>query len=84
MQKISTTPFSTLTDEEFVRHLLNKKDPTDEDVEASIRLQLLLESYSGLLEDIHSEADNALYGTGPRSKHDALTRIKNLTAPVVV
>ena len=78
--KINTTPFSALTDEEFVRHLLDKKVPTNEDVEAAIRLQHLLESYGSLLEDIHREAQDALYGAGGKSKHDALIHIQKLTA----
>ena len=71
--KTNATPFSTLTDEEFVQHLLEKKAPTDEDVEAAIRLQQLLESYSALLEDIHREAGAA---------QSSLQRIQKMVARV--
>ena len=77
--QVNITPFSTLTDEEFLRHLLEKKAPTNEDIEAATRLQQLLESYGSLLEDIHREAQDALYGAGGKSKHDALIHIQKLT-----
>jgi hypothetical protein len=78
MEMHHVTPYSTLTDEEFVRHLLSKGEPTAEDVEASLRMEMLLSNYSALLEEIHTAALSGL------NEHDgarALERIRELTAP---
>jgi hypothetical protein len=77
MEQLHATPFSTLTDDEFQRHLLNKAEPTAEDVEASLRLEMLLDNYTALLEEIHAAAVKGLRDgdTG------ALERIRELTAP---
>jgi hypothetical protein len=77
MELLHATPFSTLTDDEFQRHLLNKSDPTAEDVEASLRLELLLDNYTSLLEEIHNAATAGL----SYDATDALQKIRHLTAP---
>ena len=77
MEQLHATPFSTLTDDEFVRHLLNKGEPTAEDVEASIRMEMLLGNYNALLEEIHRLALEANNGAGCHE----LERIIDLTAP---
>ena len=78
MEQLHATPFSTLTDDEFQRHLLNKADPTAEDIECSLRLEMLLDNYNALLEEIHAAAT-----TGLRRNDgvEALERIRQLTAP---
>lgn len=78
MEQIHATPFSTLTDDEFVQHLLNKSEPTAEDVEASLRMEMLLGNYSALLEEIHIAALAGL--KGPDAQR-TLERIRELTAP---
>ena len=78
MEQLHATPLSHLTDEEFQRHLLHKEEPTAEDVEAMLRFELLLGSYTALLEQVNRLAHEGLYGEG--SKHDALLRISQLTA----
>lgn len=78
MEQLHATPFSTLTDDEFHRHLLNKGDPTAEDVEAALRMEMLLDNYSSLLEEIHTAA---LFGLSERDPAQALERIRELTAP---
>lgn len=81
MDQLHVTPLSHLTDEEFLRHLLSKKNPTDEDVEAAIRLELLLNNLSSLLEEIHRASSSALAGT--EGKVDTLVYIRDKTRPVV-
>ena len=71
----SPLQFSHLTDEEFLKHLHTKSDPTDEDNEAALRLELLLGAYREFLEKIHRLASEQ-----PDARA-ALTRIRNLTAP---
>lgn len=80
MDRLHATPFSHLTDEEFLRFLLHKTDPTAEDVEAAQRLEGLLESYSGLLQEIHMKTHDALGDTS--QTRTALQDIQDLTAPV--
>lgn len=70
-------PFSSLTDEEFLAHLYRKVKPTDEDLEAATRIELLLNSYARLLEQIHT---TAVRGLRERDV-SALSTIKDLTAP---
>lgn len=77
MELLHATPFSTLTDDEFQRHLLNKAEPTAEDVEASLRLEMLLGNYTALLEEIHTAATAGLRS----GSADALEHIRELTAP---
>lgn len=79
MDMLHATPFSTLTDDEFLRHLMGKGEPTAEDVEAAMRLEMLLSNYSSLLENIHR---TALTGMKERDEADeCLARISELTAP---
>jgi hypothetical protein len=40
---MNTTPLAHLTDEEFSTHLAMKENPTDEEVEAMIRIDALLD-----------------------------------------
>ena len=80
MEQLHVTPYSHLTDEEFQRHLLNKSEPTAEDIEAALRLELLLGNYNALLEQVHQSANDGLDG-----REDAvvmLQQISDLTAPV--
>jgi hypothetical protein len=79
MEMIHATPFSTLTDDEFLRHLTNKGEPSAEDVEAALRLEMLLSNYNSLLEQIHSTALTGMR-TG-REAGECLARISELTAP---
>ena len=79
MEQLHVTPFSHLTDEEFQRHLLNKGEPTAEDIEAALRFELLLGNYNALLEQVHQAAQDGLSGS-----EDAvvmLKQISDLTAP---
>lgn len=68
--------FSHLSDEEYLKHLHTKPNPTEEDVESALRLELLLAEHSGLLERIHRMASD-----GGSDAAVQLTRIKQLTAP---
>lgn len=36
------TPFAALSDQEFITHLASKANPTDEDIEAMLRLERFL------------------------------------------
>lgn len=79
MERLHATPFSMLTDDEFLRHLLNKGEPSAEDIEAALRLEILLGNYNALLEEIHATAL-----VGIEKKADAaecLGQICELTAP---
>ncbi len=76
--RLHVTPLGHLTDEEFLWHLLNKREPTAEDVEAALRLELLMGSYSSLLERIHVTSRQGL-GDSSKSRA-ALTEIHELTA----
>jgi len=40
---MNTTPLSHLTDEELSAHISNKENPTDEEIEAMLRLDRLLD-----------------------------------------
>ncbi len=42
------TPFAHLTDAEFITHLSCKVDPTDEEVEAMVRLEVVTEDNDDL------------------------------------
>jgi hypothetical protein len=64
-----------MSDEEFLQHLYSKADATNDDMQAAMRLELLLNSYHGLLEDVHKSAAAGL-NTDPRK---ALIAIKQLT-----
>lgn len=78
MERLHATPLSHLSDEEYLRHLLNKAEPTQEDVESATRLELLMGSYSGLLEQINRKA---LEGLGDTTKtRAALLEVHELTA----
>lgn len=76
--RLHLTPYSHLTDEEFLRHLLNKAEPTAEEVEAALRFELLLGSYTSLLEKIHQRSTVGLGDTS--QTRAALTEIHQLTA----
>ena len=43
------TPLAHLTNQEFLTHLANKADPTDEDMEAMTRLELVIDDNVDLL-----------------------------------
>lgn len=78
MERLHATPLSHLSDEEFLRHLLTKQEPTQEDIESVTRLELLMGSYSGLLEQINRKA---LEGLGDSTKtRTALLEVHQLTA----
>lgn len=77
-ERLHITPLSHLSDEEFLRHLLTKGEPTTEDVEAALRLELLMGSYSALLERIHTTSRAGL-GDSSRTR-EALSEIHELTA----
>lgn len=80
IERLHVTPLSHLSDEEFLCHLLSKGEPTAEDIEAALRLELLMGSYSSLLERIHS---TSCQGLGDSSKtREALSEIQGLTAAV--
>jgi hypothetical protein len=90
MEQPYTTALSTLTEDELLTHLYNKENPTPEELEAALRLEMLKDSYNGLLEDINREAKGALAGRTEAecascTKLSALARIRNLTRenPVV-
>lgn len=77
-ERLHVTPLSHLSDEEFLRYLLNKSEPTQEDIESATRLELLMGSYSGLLEQINRRA---LEGLGDSSKtREVLMEVHELTA----
>lgn len=70
--------FSHLSDEEYLKHLYTKDDPSDEDIESAQRIELLLSAYRGMLEQIHTIANQV-------GNEDArLMRIRHLTGPVKV
>lgn len=81
MKQIHVTPFSHLTDEDFLRHLLHKDNPTAEDVEAALRLELLLDGYNVILEDIYKTVVTAL--KSDENHTEALKHVRNLTAPAI-
>jgi hypothetical protein len=64
-----------LSDEEFLTHLYSKAEASDDDMESAMRLELLLNAYHGLLEDVHKSASAGL-NADPRK---ALMAIKQLT-----
>lgn len=68
--------FSHLDDEEFLKHLLTKPNPTEEDNESALRLELLLAHYAGVLEKIHRLASEET--ADPQAQ---LVRIRKITAP---
>ena len=47
---MSYTPFANLTDDEFTSHLAQKDLPTDEEIEAMLRIERLQEENAELLE----------------------------------
>lgn len=57
MLAISTTALSHLTDREYLSHLYNKAEPTDEDLESAVRLELLLNNYDALLAQLTSHIE---------------------------
>lgn len=77
-ERLHTTPLSHLSDQEFLCHLLNKGEPTAEDVEAALRLELLMGSYSSLLEQIHQCSREGL-GDSTKTRK-ALLQVHELTA----
>lgn len=81
MEQLHVTPYSHLTDEEFQRHLLGKSEPTAEDIEAALRLELLLGNYNALLEQVHQAAVDGL--DGREDEMTMLQQISDLTAPAV-
>lgn len=80
METLHLTPFSHLTDQEYLQHLLDKEEPTAEDVESALRLELLLANYGALLEQIHQLSTRALDGV--HGKREALHQIRTITAPI--
>ena len=69
--------FSYLTDEEFLHHLLTKADPTEEDLEAAHRMEMLMETYQKTLQMLHDLAVQADGGS-----QSAMERLKEFTAPI--
>lgn len=65
---------SHLGDEEYLKHLWTKGEPTDEDVESAVRIESLMVAYNHLLEQIHDIASDE--GLAPSVQ---LTRIRQLT-----
>lgn len=72
-------PYSYLTDSEFLGLLLAKRDLTVEESEAALRIELLLNSYASMLEQIHATAVGGIQ----RGEHEALYVIRDITAPVI-
>lgn len=46
--RLGLTPFSQMTDSEYLSHLLSKEDATDEDIESALRIEHLLHVKEGL------------------------------------
>lgn len=78
---VSGTPFSHLTDDEYLHHLYNKDRPTAEDIESALRLELMLNDYRSLLEQIHLLSQQGL--ADDNAAHDLMIRIRDITAPAV-
>lgn len=73
------TRLSHLTDEEFVRHLLNKEEVTDEDIEGAQRLDTLLSDYRDLLENVHTLCGQASTADDHRR---VIAHLSEMSAPV--
>lgn len=65
-----------MTDVEFITHLYSKHNPSEDDLEAASRLELILHFYAGMLEQVHQLASEAL----EHNKCPELEKIHKLTA----
>lgn len=77
MRQKKLLQFSHLSDEDYLKHLLTKQEPTDEDNESAVRIENMLNTYRSLLEQVHSLASQDLADARAQ-----LTRIRRLTAPI--
>jgi hypothetical protein len=68
-----------MSEEEFLKHLYSKENPTDEDIEAAERISHMMESIEGTMELIHSLTIRALAG-----EQETLKTIHDITAPAQV
>jgi hypothetical protein len=66
-----------LSDLDFIKHLYTKDNPSQEELDAAVRMEHMLESYSSLLESIHRLAQKGL----DEGESSTLASIATMTAP---
>ena len=64
------------SDEEFLSHLYEKADQSEDDMESALRIELLMNSYHGLLENVHTLASIGL----SKDPRQALIAIREMTS----
>jgi hypothetical protein len=73
------TPFSHLTNREAVRHVYNKEEVTDAELDLAQRLELSEQQMDDLVQQVQCAVTRALASSTPR---EALLALQRLTAPV--